>query len=153
VTPCFATQDDYDATDAFSANRLLDSFSMQLVLRTDPNPQLPQDPWLALGAAPSGVTGTVVQALQRNILTANSGAAAAAPFTVGGPIPREYPPGFDASSVFLARLSIPATAPTTQGQAPTYNLNVITINNLARLFIYAPSLVARTLGLSSGAES
>ncbi len=154
VTPCFATQDDYDATDAFAANRLLDSFAMQLVLRTDQNPVLPQDPWLGAGPAPSGgVTGTVVQALQQNILAANSGAAAGAPFTTTGQIPPEYPPAFDASSVFLARLSIPATASTTQGQAPTYNLNTITINNLARLFIYAPSLVARTLGLSSGRES
>jgi hypothetical protein len=154
VTPSFATQDDYDATDAFSANRLLDSFSMQLVLRTDPNPQLPLDPWIVLGTAPTGgVTGAAVQVLQRSILSANSGAAAAAPFMAGGPIPREYPPGFDPSSVFLARLSIPATAPTTQGQPPTYNLNAIAINNLARLFIYAPSLVARTLGFSSGAAS
>ena len=49
VTPCFASQDDYDATDAFSANRLLDSFAMQLVLRIDANPQLPRDDisWLA----------------------------------------------------------------------------------------------------------
>jgi hypothetical protein len=153
VTPSFATQDDYDATDAFGANRLLDSFSMQLVLRTDQIPQLPLDPWFGLGAVPSGVTGTVVPALQQNILSASAGAAAAAPFTTAGPIPREYPPGFDPSSVFLARLSIPATASTTQGQPPTYNLNSITINNLARLFIYAPSLLARTLGFSSGAAS
>jgi hypothetical protein len=154
VTPCFATQDDYDATDAFAANRLLDSFAMQLVLRTDQNPLLPQDPWLGAGPTPTGgVTSTVVQALQQNILSANAGAAAGAPFTTTGPIPAEYPPGFDASSVFLARLSIPATAPATQGQAPAFNLNTITINNLARLFIYAPSLVARTLGLNSGRES
>jgi hypothetical protein len=154
VTPSFATQDDYDATDAFAANRLLDSFAMQLVLRTDQNPLLPQDPWLGSGPVPAGgVTTTVMQALQQNILSANSGAAAAAPFTSSGLIPPEYPPGFDASSVFLARLTIPATAPTTPGQAPTYNLNTITINNVARLFVYAPSLVARTLGLSSGSES
>ena len=120
MTPSFATQDDYDATDAFAANRLLDSFAMQLVLRTDQNPLLPQDPWLGLGAAPSGVTLTAVQALQRRILSATAGAAAAAPFTTTGPIPIEYPPGFDLSSVFLARLLIPATAPTTQGQPPNY---------------------------------
>ncbi len=58
VTPCFATQDDYDATDAFSANRLLDSFAMQLVLRTDSSPQLPKDPWLSTGLAPGAAMTT-----------------------------------------------------------------------------------------------
>jgi len=32
---------DYDATDAFSPNRWLDSFAMQLVLRTDTSPKTP----------------------------------------------------------------------------------------------------------------
>lgn len=48
ATPCFASQDDYDATDAFSPNRWLDSFAMQLVPRTDitdPLQKLPKDPW------------------------------------------------------------------------------------------------------------
>jgi len=52
ATPCFASQDDYDATAAFSPNRWLDSFAMQLVPRTDvtdPTQKLPQDPW-SLGA-------------------------------------------------------------------------------------------------------
>ena len=43
-TPSFATLDDYDATDAFAPNRLLDSSAMLLVLRGDQNPRLPQDP-------------------------------------------------------------------------------------------------------------
>jgi hypothetical protein len=153
VTPSFATQDDYDATDAFSANRLLDSFSMQLVLRTDQNPLLPQDPWLATGAVPSSVTTAVASALKQNILFANSGAAAAKPFSAGGVTPAEYPPNFDASSVFLARISIPAKAPTIAGQPPAYQLNQLAINNLSRLFLYPTSLLARTMGLSSGSSS
>jgi hypothetical protein len=153
VTPSFATQDDYDATDAFSANRLLDSFSMQLVLRTDQNPLLPQDPWLATGAAPSVVTTAVAAALKQDILYANSGPSAAKPFANAGVTPAEYPPNFDASSVFLARVSIPATAAATAGQAPNYHLNQLTIDNLSRLFLYPTSLLARTLGLSSGSTS
>ena len=49
-TPSFATMDDYDATDAFTANRLLDSFGMQLVLRAEADPKLPQEPWQGVGA-------------------------------------------------------------------------------------------------------
>ncbi len=153
VTPCFATQDDYRATDAFSANRLLDSFAMQLVLRNDASPKLPQDSWLATGALPSGaLSAAPAQSLKRSILAAKSGAAATSPFTVNGPTPAEVPPGFDPSSVFLARISIPATEGA-GGQPPTFDLNSITIDNLSRLFLYPASLVARMIGLSSGTES
>lgn len=153
VTPCFATNDNYSATDAFSADRLLDSFAMQLVLRTEVNPGLPQDPWLPGGGVPAGgITPAVLTALQQSILAANSGASAAQPFSASGPIPAEYPKGFDYSSVFLARISIPATAGSA-GQPPTYNLNQISVNNSVRLFLYPPSLVSRTLGFTTGAES
>jgi hypothetical protein len=152
VTPCFATNDNYSATDAFSANRLLDSFAMQLVLRTEPAPGLPQDQWLLTGPAPTAVTAAYQQNLKQTILAANSGAAAAQAFSPAGAIPVEYPKGFDYSSVFLARVSIPATAGGA-GQPPAYNLNAITIDNLSRLFLYPASLVARTIGLTSGAES
>jgi hypothetical protein len=135
VTPCFASQDDYDATDAFSPNRLLDSFAMQLVLRNDADPRLPQDPWLPAGPVPTGaVTATVTQSLKQSILSANSGPSANAPFTTSGTAPVEIPPGFDPSSVFLARISIPATEGATSGQPPNLQLNGITIDNLSRLF-------------------
>jgi hypothetical protein len=153
VTPCFATQDDYDATDAFSANRLLDSFAMQLVLRTDAVPALPRDPWLPAGPVPtSAVTSTLTQSLKQSILAANSGASSTAPFAINGAPPSEYPPGFDQTSVFLARVSIPAIAGAS-GQPPTYDLTAITIDNLSRLFLYPASLVARSIGLNSGLES
>jgi len=150
VTPCFATQDDYDATDAFSVNRLVDSFSMQLVLRTDSAPSLPQDQWKGAGAAPSGsITGTDVQGLQNIILQSSAGAASVSPFLTNGVVPAEYPPGFDTSSVFLARLSIPVTG----NASSPYNFIATTIDNNSRLFLYPASLVARTLGISSGSET
>lgn len=153
VTPCFATQNDYDATDAFSANRMLDSFAMQLVLRTDAVPALPKDPWLAAGPVPtSAVTPTLTQSLKQSILDANCGASSTAPFATNGAPPSEYPPGFDQSSVFLARCSIPALA-AAAGQSPTYDLTSLTIDNLSRLFLYPASLVARSVGLNSGSES
>ncbi len=154
VTPCFATQDDYDATDAFSPNRTLDSFAMQLVLRTDAvDPKLPQDPWLPAGTVPTGaVTAAITQSLKESILSVNAGPAANAPFAANGLAPAEIPPGLDPSSVFLARIKIPATAGTS-GEPPNYNLNTITIDNLSRLFLYPAALVARSIGLISGTES
>lgn len=153
VTPCFATQDDYNATDAFSPNRLLDSFAMQLVLRTDAAPQLPKDPWLSVGPVPTAaITPAITQELKQTILNANSGPAATAPFSLKGAVPAEYPPGFDLSAVFLARLSIPATKGPS-GQPPNFNLTQISIDNFSRLFLYPASLVARCIGLSSGLES
>ncbi|GAC1658024.1 MAG: hypothetical protein NVS4B13_00270 [Candidatus Elarobacter sp.] len=155
VTPCFASQDDYAATDAFSPNRLLDSFAMQLVLRSDALPQLPQDPWRGAGAM-STPPNPPAKTLQQTILDATAGPASSPPFGTGT-APAEFPPGFDTSSVFLARILIPATlAPPVSGspvQPPVADLTKITIDNLSRIFLYPASLVARWVGLSSGAES
>lgn len=150
VTSCFASQDDYDATDAFSANRVLDSFAMQLVLRTDATPQAPQDPWLPIGALPTPANSpNTAKDIQQKILDVTAGPSATRPFGSGS-VPVEYPPGFDLTSVFLARISIPATA---NGNNPqTWDLSKVTIDNFSRLFLYPSGLVARWSGLSSGTE-
>jgi hypothetical protein len=148
LTPCFASEDDYDATDAFAANRWLDSFAMQLVLRTDINtPVTPVDPWKTSGALPSSganLTAANEATLQNLLLAASAGPSAGAV---------EYPPGFDTSSVFLARVLIPATKGT-PGQPPTWNLSpTISIDNNSRLFVYPAALLARLSGLGSGTET
>jgi hypothetical protein len=144
-TPSFATMDDYDATDAFVANRLLDSFGMQLVLRTDPKPQLPQDPWAGVGplrAPGSNAADPTADTLKQHILDADLGPA----FN-----PVEYPtdPHFDRTSVFLARVNITATQ-SAPGKRPTYDLTKITIDNKSRLFLYPLALLARWTGLTTG---
>lgn len=149
VTPCFAAEDDYDATDAFSANRYLDSFAMQLVLRTDPAPGLPVDPWKATGAMPAAgadltaVTAANLATLQNLLLAGTAGTGAA---------PSEYPPGFDTTSVYLARILIGAT-PGTPGNPPTWDVTNISIDNNSRLFLYPAALLARVGGFASGAEA
>jgi len=159
VTPSFATQDDYDATDAFTANRVLDSFAMQLVLRTDAfavatgkSLPAPVDPWLPAGAVPAGGIAGSLLAMQESILAGSSGPAAQSPFTSGGAPAGEIPAGVDPSSVFLARITIPAT-PGVDGNPPVYNLSGIAIDNFSRLFLYPLSLVSRSLGFATGAES
>ncbi len=146
LTPCFASEDDYDATDAFSPNQWLDSFAMQLVLRTDATPLTPVDPWKASGALPatgSGLTAANETTLQNLLLGATAGPAAAA---------IEYPPSLDSSSVFLARIRIAATAGAS-GQPPAYNLAQVSIDNNSRLFVYPAGLLARLIGLGAGTET
>jgi hypothetical protein len=141
VTPCFASQDDYDATDAFSANRLLDSFAMQLVLRTDAAPKTPLDPWAGLGAQQPAPA-----ALRQAMLAGAPGPAGT---------PAEYPPLFDQSSVFLARLLVPAT-PGAPGQPPVWTLTGLgaaNIDNMSRLFVIPVPVLTRWIGLGSGTES
>ncbi len=202
ATPCFASQDDYDATDAFSPNRWLDSFAMQLVPRTDitdATQKLPKDPWFSagvpptVGAAPpvsvapaSGSSGTspspspaatpsgtatpvptptpipaggqqssasggTLDAWKQSILAGTAGPAASAPFGPGQS-GIEYPPGFDNTAVFLARILIPATDGGS-GNAPLPHFERIQQpNNSQRLFIFSSSLVARWVGLNSGTE-
>jgi hypothetical protein len=147
LTPCFAAQDDYDATDAFSANRWLDSFAMQLVLRTETTtPPTPKDPWKASGALPAagaGLTAATEATIQNLLLSATAGPAAPAV---------EYPEGFDTTSVFLSRLLIGA-AKGAAGKPPAFDLTKISIDNNSRLFLYPAALLARLAGLGSGQET
>ncbi len=141
VTPCFAAQDDYDATDAFSPNRLLDSFAMQLVLRTDATPKTPIDPWAGLGAQQPALA-----ALRQSMLAGTLGPSGTL---------AEYPPGFDQTAVFLARILVPATAGTS-GNPPVWNLTGLgsaNIDNASRLFVIPVSVLSRWNGLGSGTES
>jgi hypothetical protein len=145
LTPCFASQDDYDATEAFAANRLLDSFAMQLILRTDAVPKTPADPWrtVARPATASALTAANPAGIQALLLQATAGPAA--------PVV-EYPPGFDASSVFLARILIAAT-PGAAGVGPKWDLKQISIDNNSRMFLYPAALLARLMGLGSGTDT
>ena len=137
-TPSYATQDDYDATDAFTVNRLLDSFGMGLVLRNDADPKLPADPWADLPAAPTP------DDLKNRILNG-------APAAPARPIELPRDPDFDTSAVFLARLKIAATR-AAQGQRPVMDLTKIDIDNRSRLFVYPAFLIARQAGFANGTK-
>jgi hypothetical protein len=141
VTPCFASQDDYDATDAFSPNRLLDSFAMQLVLRTDASPKTPVDPWAGLGPQQPALA-----TLRQSILAGSLGPSE---------MPAEYPPNFDPTAVYLARILVPATQGAS-GAPPSWNLTGLSsanIDNSSRLFLFPVSVISRWNGLGSGRES
>jgi hypothetical protein len=134
-TPAFA-DNDYDATDAFTANRTLDGFRMELVLRKD-NAKLPVDPWEKV-VAKGTVTAATVNSV-KTILLSGKG--------IGMAEPQEYPEGYDdPTAVFLARIGV-AGKSTGAGKRPSLDYSKIDVNNMARLFVYPPSLLARGIGL------
>lgn len=134
-TPAFA-DNDYDATDAFTANRTLDGFRMELVLRKDAA-KLPVDPWDKVTAKGS-VTAAMVDSVKTILLTAKA---------VDMTEPQEYPEGYDdPTAVFLARVGV-AGKSTGAGKKPALDYSKINVNNMARLFVYPPSLLARGIAL------
>lgn len=134
-TPAFA-DNDYDATDAFTANRTLDGFRMELVLRKDAA-KLPVDPWDKVTAKGS-VTAATVDSVKTMLLTAKA---------VDMTEPQEYPEGYDdPTAVFLARVGV-AGKSTGAGKKPALDYSKINVNNMARLFVYPPSLLARGIAL------
>jgi len=148
LTPAFGLPDNYDATDAFTANRILDAFAMQLVLRTDATPKTPLDPWASFGAQQPPLAN-----LRQSILAGTLGPSGT---------PAEYPSlSFDQTAVFLARILVPATpgaasvAPNPPNP-PAWNLTGLgsaNIDNTSRLFLIPLSLLSRWNGLGSGTES
>jgi hypothetical protein len=134
-TPAFA-DNDYDATDAFTANRTLDGFRMELVLRKD-DATLPVDPWEKVTAK-----GTATAATLDSVKTLLLGGKA-----IGMAEPREYPADYDdPTAVFLARVAV-AGKSAGAGKRPSLNYSDIAVNNMARLFVYPPSLLARGIAL------
>lgn len=130
-TPTFVSGD-YDNTDAFTANRFLDSFSAQMYLRAEATPPLPADPWAA--AFPG--TTIDINAIKNAILNGQSGAALP---------PAEYPKDADPTTIFLARVRVPATR-ANPGDRPVLDLtNPVAIDNLSRQFVYPTSLLAQWL--------
>jgi hypothetical protein len=130
-TPSFVSGD-YDNTDAFTANRFLDSFSAQMYLRAEAVPPLPVDPW---AAAFGGATADL-NAIKNALLNGASGAAMP---------PAEYPLGADPTTIFIVRVKVAATR-ANPGVRPVYDLTKpVVIDNLSRQFVYPTSLLAQWL--------
>jgi hypothetical protein len=126
---------DYDATDAFTANRTLDGFRMDLVLRKD-DPKLPVDPWEKVAAKGTSSAATL-DAIKAILLGAKSAAIAE---------PDEYPLEYDPTAVFLARITVAATN-AGAGKKPALDYSAINVDNMPRLFVYPPALLARLIPL------
>jgi hypothetical protein len=145
-TPAFASGP-FDATDAVVPSRLKDGFEATLVLRAEATAdlpaKLPQNPWPDLAAVAD--IGARRQAMRDAILRAwHEGTAG---WDEHGPVPlAEHAVGMDPTSVFLARVVIPAELPDGGGR-PARTAADVRVDNDKRLFAYSTAALARWLGV------
>jgi len=140
LTPAFATGP-FDATDYVSPSRVRDGYKLDLVIRKEGNPPLPQSPWpdFAAEADPAKRRAAV-----HNAIFDSWGAAAHQRDGNGSLVPlAEHAPGQDTTAIFLARLVIPAAA----GNPPLRTAGDVTVDNDSRAFVYPVGALARWLAV------
>jgi hypothetical protein len=138
-TPVFASGP-FDSLGAVAPSRLHDCFALDLVPRMEPAPGVPHDPWKDLAA----VADPVQRRQQLRDRLAGSWHEAESDWGPDGPKPGpEHPDGQDPTSVFLARIVLPATdaSPPARGAAD------VTVNDGDRLFVYPTAALAGWLGV------
>jgi hypothetical protein len=140
-TPAFATGA-FDATDAIVPSRIRDAFEVNLVLRKEADPQLklPRSPFPELPMGEGDTPGDRLQRLQTAIFAAWQESSRRGD---------EYAEGQDPTSVFLARVTFPATleAAGSRPRRPDAPLNQSDINNSSRSFVYTTGAIAQWLNL------
>lgn len=142
-TPAFASGP-FDALDAAVPSRVRDAFDLELVPRKEVEPPLPESPWDDLTA------GTVEQRRENlhNALLAAWREGTSFLDGQGNLLPEvEHPEGVDPSSVFLARVRIPAGPPPGQGKPPARTSAAVEVDNLGRRFVYPSGALAAWLGI------
>ncbi|HMC26962.1 MAG TPA: hypothetical protein VKM56_04110 [Verrucomicrobiae bacterium] len=144
-TPAFASGP-FDATDATSPSRIRDGYQLDLVIRKEGTPGLPQNPWPDLASIPAIADR---RAALHNAIFAGWHEGTDARDENGHlkPLP-EHADGQDTLSLFLARVVIPAAAAT--GGAPPVRSGPLTgknIDNESRTFLYTPLALGRWIGI------
>lgn len=147
-TPAFASGP-FDALDAVQPARLGDAVEVMLVPRTDADPRFPQNPYATLDEGLDAITDAAEREATRrhrlHQLLFNAWEEPDDPRSRRRPV--EIPEAIDESSVFLARLVIPAAAPADSNTAPARNLGErVEVDNASRLFAYTPRALATWLG-------
>ncbi len=141
-TPAFAS-DAFDSFDSVTAARLRDGFEMALILRQETSPPRPQPQWPDFANDASNLRGAIYSAWREG----------SAYSTLQGldPLP-EHVPGQDTSSLFLARLLLPADqAPA--GQRPARrSTEAVEVRNDLRPFVVTANALARWLDIQVTAD-
>jgi hypothetical protein len=136
-TPAFAAGP-FDATDAVQPSRLRDGYQISLFPRPEDPQPLPDQDWPAAAAHD-------VNALRQAVFDKWNQDAAA--WTDHGLAPRrEHLPNQDTTSIFLARLVLPATRGPA-GTRPVRASATATIDNTSRRFVWPAAIIARWAGL------
>jgi hypothetical protein len=142
-TPSFACGP-FDSLDAVTAARLRDGYQVELVLREEANPPLPQDPWSEISSLPEADRAAAMPAA---IFAAWRGRAE---FDNLGRLKNrvEHVVGQDPTALFLARMIIPADEPAADG-TPLRRLNEApVIYNDLREFVVTANALAAMLGIT-----
>lgn len=135
-TPAFASGP-FDASNALVAARLADAAKFELLLRAEDAPPLPENVWpdLAAIADPAARRGALADA----VLGAWHGGSDARDARGELEPLREHVDGQDTTSVFLARLTIPVSAPSAEQARPQWLAGTaMLVDNDSRPFVYVP---------------
>jgi len=141
-TPAFAS-DAFDSFDSVTAARLRDGFELELILRQETSPPLPQSQWPDFGNDAANLRDAIFNAWREG----------SAYSTLRGLVPLpEHVPGQDPSSLFLARLLLPADqAPA--GQRPARRgAGAVEVRNDLRPFVVTANALARWLNIQVAAN-
>ena len=145
ATPAFA-HGAYDATDALVPSRVRDAFVFELVLRPEPkdDPAAPNHlPAQRFAALRAQAPADRVNAARAALLDGWDDSLARPDGEALAPL-REHAVGVDASSVFLARVRLPAGAPDADGR-PVFDLDTLDdtrIDNTSRAFVVPNDMLA-----------
>ncbi|MDZ4797557.1 MAG: hypothetical protein SGI92_05300 [Bryobacteraceae bacterium] len=140
-TPAFASGP-FDALDAVVPSRLRDAYRLELVIRKEPGaPPLPVSRWPDLAAIPDPAARRT--ALHEAILTAWTDGTDSRDDDDNLERAVEQVEGQDTTSLFLARLTLPATSGSPPARTAGAN---VPVDNLVRQFVYATDALPRWLG-------
>jgi len=136
-TPAFASTA-FDSFDSVTAARVRDGFELELILRPEGSPAVPQPQWPEFGNDAATLREAIFEAWRQGS-TAN---------TLQGldPLP-EHVAGQDTGSLFLARLLLPADQGPI-GLRPARRLaEAVVVRNELRPFVVTAGALARWLGI------
>ncbi len=141
-TPAFACSA-FDTFDSVTAARLRDGFELELILRQETNPPVPQPQWPDLGGNAANLREAIYDAWREG--------SAFSSLQGLDPLP-EHVPGQDTSSLFLARVLLPADqAPA--GQRPERRTTeTVEVRNDLRPFVVTANALARWLNIEVTAD-
>jgi hypothetical protein len=151
-TPTFASGP-FDALDASQPSRVRDGYELTLVPRSEPDAELPvaPNPWAAI----SGDT-TAERLDAARALSLDAWETLAQPIANPGGDGHENPAGTDPHAVLIARLRLPAAAPTSVTSAPVPDWTsaawpdaTANLNNHVRNFLLPPAACLRVAGLET----
>lgn len=136
-TPAFATEA-FDSFDSVTAARVRDGFEIELILRQESSPALPQPQWPDFDNDAATLRDAILNAWREG----------SAFSTLHGldPLP-EHVPGQDTSSLFIARVLLPADQGPAGQRPPRRMTETVIVRNELRPFVVTANALARWLGI------